>query len=227
MPTRRPLLGAMGKHVVFCDGIDDYAMIQQSDTLTISGDMTLTVMVKLHKYYLGTKAWILVHRDTNEEADYVLGVSANKFVFTWYGNGSWHDFYFYTNYPLDEWLIISCVRRGTIAEAYINGSFLTSQDMGSKADTLPNPIAIGRGFSWHDFINMEIAYVLIHKNALSNSDIEDLSKALKNWEQNIPITDGLVLGLTPHSLDCENGIWNDISGNNNNAILYGARCLWI
>jgi len=227
MPSRRPLLGAIGKHVVFCDGIDDYGRLPFS----LSGSFTVISMFKCHGNALhGYEQYIAFEHDSGG-ADWNIGLTNEGTYFRFaiwdttgtfraitYGKLKYGTYYVGAGVYDEENLEL----RG-----YINGSLFNTYSLPNPMHDVANTLNIGNNYGGGRGFYGEIAYVLAYEEVLSDSDIQKVTKALKNWEQNIPVTDGLILGLTPYSLDCENGIWNDISGNNNNATLYGARCLWI
>jgi len=71
------------------------------------------------------------------------------------------------------------------------------------------------------YLSGDVYFLAVYNRALSDAEISQIYNYVMSGEGEM-ITDGLVLWLDGDSIDIENGIWHDKSGNGNDGIIYGA-----
>ena len=81
-------------------------------------------------------------------------------------------------------------------------------------------VYIGQNGGNANYLNGDIAYVLIYNRALSDDEIAQIYN-----DPDHPPKSGLVLWLHDTSIDTENNVWRDLSGNGNDATIYGATAV--
>ena len=218
--------GSYGYGLYF-DGTDDYVDCGNND-LGITTQVTQIAWVRFDEVARGggiENRQVIVRLGGDGTMIYQPQDTPARISATAYDGTNWNDISIGAGaVTADTWYMVANVIN---CDTHTHTLFLNDMSVsGSTGDQIYDTTVIKLGGIAYP-LHGTIAEVLIYNRALNDTEISQIYKVLKNWEQNIPVTDGLVLGLTPYSLDCENGIWNDISGNNNNATLYGARCLWI
>lgn len=104
---------------------------------------------------------------------------------------------------------------GTWVRVHSNGDLIYSSNAwAGKTLQSSTSFHIGGGADYFDGL---IPLVFFYNRTLSDDEIQQ-----NNAHPDQPITDGLVLNLTPDSINATAGIWNDTSGNGNDGTIHGA-----
>jgi hypothetical protein len=217
------------RYAMSFDGIDDYVVVLDSPSISITRSLTLSAWVKFNR--IGTDTQI-IGKESSTERGYYLAVTSSGAVRIFVsptagGTGSAFLTTAETLTP-DIWYhLIGIFDAGKSLKIFID----SVEKAGTLTGTLPSAIydnsANLRISSSERFptqiMNGLIAIVYIYNRALSPTEV--------SWNFNNPfnpVRDGLVLSFIAHPdyvKDIDNdGIleWIDLSGNNNHGKIYGA-----
>lgn len=128
----------------------------------------------------------------------------------------------YTRDTPFDWLITTALFDGSGSEIWENGDSKATGNTGSQSLT---GALIGSRVEYRNFLDGDIAEIIIYDRALSFSEQTDveyyLSRKYGFSMSDAPVTDGLVLHLDAGALDLSNDAsvaqWDDLSGFNNDA----------
>ena len=177
--------GIFGEALQF-DGADDYVNVGNADNLSITGDLTFSMWVKISEYPTSWRNMLskLVD-DTHAEFNFRYKTSTQGQFY--YGTGSaaivcnWNPT---EDLPLDTWTHIAGVRKSkTYQKLYFNGVEKRTMNITADAVSTTANVTIGRqsnasGF----FFNGIIDEVAIFNVALGAEDIQTLmNKGLEEW----------------------------------------------
>ncbi|MCD6131817.1 MAG: hypothetical protein J7J61_06935 [Candidatus Hydrothermae bacterium] len=198
------------------DGIDDYVEVPSSNALKVSSGLTLYVKGKLtieiskQLYSRGAFAgkgledYVI---QIEQEANRVRGKIIDS-------KGAPH----YTLYTGDATKVHDYVLtfNGYVQKLFVDSSLVDSTSWSGEIRQSDNSLLIGSLANIH-YLGLEIYTILVYSRALSDSEI----KYIYNNPHNPP-QDGLVLWLSPGSIDPINGKWWDLSPYGNHGTIYGA-----
>jgi hypothetical protein len=217
-------IGVINKYALSFDGVDDYVLIADSSSLNPQGPFTIFIWMKSNTNYVGTNGPVFIDKRGGAASGYAIYNWGSGFVISVFLSGN----RYYNIFPIDwnvlQWHQYVAVWDGTNTILYIDavlkGSKPATGTMG--VNTLPLYIGIYQGVSYP--FNGLISRILIYSRALNQIEIQ--------WNYNNPddpVRNGLVLWLFAHpdyvrDIDGD-GIneWIDLSGNNNNGKIYGAK----
>jgi hypothetical protein len=214
------------------DGDDDNVGASTPTALQIKNDKTLFFWWK-HNSSGGDDWGTLIRTGLGADLLYCLASirSARHLAFHWY-DGSFRTIYSTNNgFNLDAFNFGAVVISGLTASFYING-----QLSGTGAVTVPSPasatqIGIGAtrsgssvGTTGQDLAG-DISLVQIYNRALSAAEVVQNYTATRSRFLGTIVTSGLVLNLdagNTSSYQSGGTTWSDLSGNGNNATMFGS-----
>jgi len=216
-PTRT--LTILRKALSF-DGIDDYGEIDNTALFDPNSDFTIVVYIKPYSFpetnigiftgkysvYPGNIGWALQIYDKRVLFRFADGTTQINALGTTY-------------MTTNTWYMLTGVRNGNTAYAYINTTLDASADLSTLGSVSTPYIYIAR-FGQGFYFSGEIAFILVYNKALSDTEISQIYT-----DPDHPPKSGLVLWLHDTSIDIENNTWKDLSGNGNDATIYGATAV--
>ncbi|MCK4553441.1 LamG domain-containing protein, partial [Candidatus Parcubacteria bacterium] len=224
-----PAIGKVGQGLDF-DGVGDYVKVEDSSSLDITDNITIT-------------AWIYVTKDTNNPIVTKLTEGSNPYRFMWdsderlafqadfdgvwvstHRSSVWLDF--------NEWYHAVVTYSGAEIVFYANGNAITTINETGVLTSNNEPVEIGKSTTNSYNFNGLIDEVRVYNRALSADEIGELYRAGAkrlgvNTTQVNKLTDGLVGHWTFNGADMD---WAsttaealDRSGNSNNGNVIGAK----
>ena len=201
------------------DGVDDYVKIPHSDSLEISGSITISALV----YSYGSDRIQHIFTRVPDSGDSIIFVR----ILT---NGAFRSVFriegtYYTtragSIEWNKWFHVCVVRNGTEVKHYVNGEYQGGRSIPEgNIDTVGLGHRIGvAGWGYNEFWNGHIAFLRIYNRALDESEVEHNYNCISTGDT--PVTDGLVLWLDTDSV--QGDTWVDKSGYGNNGTIHGAR----
>ena len=204
------------RRALYFDGVDDYVEVPDDPSLDLTDKISVTAWIHLRGYE--TYGGIVSQFDYSPAKWYFAldSTDGRRLRFVFYDpDGVAHVFEGSTIIPLEEWHLVTVTYDGHRVRFYINGSLdAESEDFNTGIRSGNATTYVGK-VTTH-FTNVIIALVCIYNRTLSE---EEIKYNYVHWED--PIRDGLVLWLDSSSIDYENLIWHDKSGNNNDGQIHG------
>ncbi|MEB3788313.1 MAG: LamG domain-containing protein [Desulfurococcales archaeon] len=227
------LLGRYGKKVPFYDGASAYSYINNSGLNFVDGDkVTFEVLVKDQEKDLSRRRDIM-GKSGSSWHNIILMPYTRKIVFQAFyidseGNAQYPSVASASgmNDRSYHHIIIEVEYYSTYAKVkfYIDSRFDNEDTLYyDYPSTSTNKPTIGKAAT---LFTGPIPTVRIYNRLLSDHEIRINYIHAKRLEPT-PVRDGLLVELVPDTLDCDNGVWNDNSGNGNNAVLNTGRCIEI
>ena len=149
------------------DGTDDYVRIAESDSLNITGDLTISAWIRT-----GTGGQIVLSNmmETTPHSGYSLRLTSDGDLYFMSGDETLMG---QTNVTTNSWTHVAVTLSGTTATSYVDGVFDASGTvgipMGSYLDT-----TIGASSDPYYFWDGSIDDVRVYNRALSASEIGEL-----------------------------------------------------
>jgi len=169
-------VGRSGKALSF-DGIDDYVRIPDSDSLDITGDLTITAWVKTSQ----TSPWSIIFsncREVSPHDGYKLEMTS---LMTYDGNIRFYSqesqLFSIGRINTGTWKHVAVTLSGTVATIYIDGVFDNSGTV-NVPNTNDLDQTIGASYLPYYFFKGIIDEVQIYNRALSEEEIRALAKGL-------------------------------------------------
>ena len=168
--------GVFGEAIQF-DGADDFVDVGNADNLSITGDFTFSLWVKISEYPTGwrnmlsklvsdTNVEFNFRYKTSTEAQFYFGTGAAAIICSW--NPS-------EDLPLDTWTHIAGVRKSkTYLKLYFDGVEKRSQNISADAISTDAHVTIGRQSDNKFYFDGSIDEVIIFNAALEAEDIQTL-----------------------------------------------------
>ncbi|MCD6131814.1 MAG: LamG domain-containing protein [Candidatus Hydrothermae bacterium] len=117
-----------------------------------------------------------------------------------------------------KWYMVGMsVKDAQFFKGYLNGEYVSQKTLTNSTHFSNDVFNIGAGKPTDRLANVDITFILVYSRALSDSEIKHIYQNPYN-----PPLDGLVLWLSPASIDSVAGKWWDLSGNGNHGTIYGA-----
>jgi hypothetical protein len=215
-----------GIKALYFDGADDYASIPYNSELSPDA-LTVEAMVFVNTVGIRQR---IVNKYYPSNCDYsLLLYETNQFRFEMYDpvKGYIQRILSNTTVMANKWYHVVGVFDGMDYWAmHINGVKDAEQTLSHVRYHSPDEINLARYTGGAQYFNGYIVLVRIYNRPLSDSEIAKNYEHARKLEAS-SIRNGLVLELLPSTLDCDNLIWYDNSGNGNNASIVGARCVEI
>ena len=174
--------GKFGDALQF-DGVDDYVSVENTNNLSITGDFTFSMWVKISAYPTAWRNMLskLVDDTHNEfnfrykdsaSAQFYFGTGAAAIICNWVPS---------QDLPLDAWTHIAGVRKSkTYLKLYFNGIEKRTANITTDAISTEANVTIGRQSNSMFYFNGIIDEVAIFNVALGVEDIQTLmNKGLK------------------------------------------------
>ncbi|MEM4844527.1 MAG: hypothetical protein QXU08_08980 [Ignisphaera sp.] len=215
MPLMRTRLLPTARSALSFNGVNQYVVIQHSDSLYLSGDFTVMFWASLETPYnvwagvvdkgrrLISDFWFLT-TDEPYRVLFGIGFTDNTFTEMRFPLVNQHELHMYCGGVEGSSMFISMDEGSKVYR-----SFTKERRIGTQ------PIAIGCRSVALEFSAVRIAQLLIYRRALSDEEIQ-----WNFYYPDNPIRNGLVLWLHWDSIGVERGIWYDKSGFGNHATLY-------
>ena len=132
-----------------------------------------------------------------------------------------------TSEHLGKFIVVHALFENSRMKAYLNGAIAGELTLTiTPVIDLTLDMRIGCRVPLYLYTRMIIPLVRIYNRILTDSEIAKNYVHARKLEAST-IRDGLVLELLPSTLDCDNLIWHDNSGNGNDANIEGGRCVEI
>ena len=203
------------------DGVDDYVNCGNDASLNFTDAITIVAMIKVGGWVNNFPRLISKY----ESFSLHLIASTHEVDMFIYQNGELKHVTTEQSLSLNNvYLITSIYDSETGFKIYIDES---KADLSGATytrgaiDTNTNDVLIGQYENSVRFFKGDTYSVALYNRALSDAEISQIYDYVVNGKGEM-ITDGLVLWLDGDSIDIENGIWHDKSGNGNDGIIYGA-----
>ena len=180
--TNGPTFSGIGKQasIVF-DGSDDYVNVNSSNSLNITGDLSLNSWIYCTGKN-GSYRTIISKNYANDNPTYEIGI-ANTNTLYWYGNGIAK--YGPTTINLNQWYNLSVTINSTAKTGvlYINGNVESNMSGLATQLTSSNPLYIGvdapSGVGEQSFFIGNIANAQVYNRALSAAEVSQNFNALR------------------------------------------------
>ncbi|MEM4952219.1 MAG: LamG-like jellyroll fold domain-containing protein [Ignisphaera sp.] len=197
------------------NGVNQYVVIQHSDSLYLSGYFTVMFWASLETPY---NVWAgIVDKGRNLVSDFWflttmghygvlfgIGFADNTYIERSFPLVNQHELHMYCGGVEGSNMFMSIDGRSKVYH-----SFTKERRIGTQ------PIAIGSRSVASTFSAVRIAQLLIYRRALSDEEIQ-----LNFYYPDNPVRNGLVLWLHWDSIDTASNMWRDKSGFGNHAVLY-------
>lgn len=207
------------------DGTNDYTNIPHSNNINISDNITVSMWCRMNNltnssYILSKMSGITGYHigfDSTSKQMYV-GIRNNA------GDG-YKSSVGSTTVRHGLWYQYALTKTGTAVSMYVNGEFSTGIAL-TYIGSLSNSNALTLGSEGTAYYTpCDISQVVVYNRRLNQEEIKQNYDATKlRYLYSVPIVnDGLILNLDAGNLISYSGSgvsWFDISGNNNNAVLY-------
>jgi hypothetical protein len=212
---------ASGDCYLYFNGVNNYARVPRSTSLTLSGNFTVCARLAPTKKYAWWSGivdngrnyvanwWILARMN---HAGFVAGVALS--------DGSILEAYF-PNETLFTFHSYCFGVSGSTLFAYRDGSLFSSKSFSGTRNVRTLPIDIGRRNWGGDYEQAMVSYVLVYNRSLTASEISAIHS-----DPSKPPSDSLVLWLRADPRYIYDGNWDgyvdwiDLSGNGNHGTLY-------
>jgi len=224
MPLAPTRIIPITRKALYFDGIDDYA--ESGIVLDPNSDFTVIVMFKAYRYGNGAGdiAGIVTERYgyAAARAGFDLRLTSTGYLQTALSDGAnLVEIQSPNEITLNEWYIAGARRNGGVLDLIVNGSVVNSADVSALGTiSVTEPLRIARYGNPNLIFQGEIPYVIVYARALSDDEIQQIYN-----DPDHPPKSGLVLWLHDTSIDTENNVWRDLSGNGNDATIYGATAV--
>jgi hypothetical protein len=165
--------GIIGKALSF-DGVDDYMMVPDSDSLDItkgSVEVWVKPLVLTASWYNIISKWSTAGGGYDAYGMYA-GIENGYRVRWQFYDGSWHYVDSTTALTVGKWFHIVGTYDGFTLKIYINGQFENSRAYTGSFPITAYPLGIGRGQIY--YFNGLIDEVRIYNRALSQAEIQRL-----------------------------------------------------
>ena len=220
MPLAPTRIIPITRKALFFDGVDDYAELPQS--IYVPDTCTVLVFAKVLKHVSGVETSLLAKDEVGYfSGDFRVYVHPKyKLLYVVVSDGT-ENYYAKSTTTINEneWYLLGARCDGSVTVPIVNtGADGNSVGVSLGIANQNAPFYIARSGS--SYGNVEIAYVLIYKRALSDDEIAQIYN-----DPDHPPKSGLVLWLHDTSIDIENNVWRDLSGKGNNATIYGATAV--
>jgi prepilin-type N-terminal cleavage/methylation domain-containing protein len=168
-PTYSSIGGYNNKGNLSFDG-GDYVTVQNSSSMGISGDITISVWV----YRNSSSGSVLVHKDAN----YSIYITVVDKI-TWADSSNWSylNFGYHGNVSNGAWHNVAATKSGSKVTIYLDGSVVISKAFGSAIVSNSNITAFGcfsSGGGCTTFLDGKLDDIRIYSSVLSSSDIQKL-----------------------------------------------------
>ncbi|HUI92323.1 MAG TPA: LamG-like jellyroll fold domain-containing protein [Chitinivibrionales bacterium] len=162
-------------NALYCDGVNDYVSVPNSNSLTITNQLSVSAWIKPEKGSMWYRI-VGMSNSTQSENTWCLGMAMNGGIYfcVWNSNGQNN-----TNcsqlIPLNKWSHVAGTWDGTTLRAYLNG-VLQPEQVAAYGPVLSStgPLIIGRKPDNTYYFQGAIDEVIIFNRALSQSEITGL-----------------------------------------------------
>ena len=202
------------------DGVDDYVQVPHSDIFN-SNSVTVAVYFRAFPGYGSGANSGLVAKRSGPPGSWIIVIHRSDGKIwgrVWQSDGTPIDIPAKFTIQPGTWYFAALVADGSEAKLLVNGEQVSSAEYDGTILSTTYDITIGKQGA--EYFNGEIAYVLIYNRALSDDEIAQIYN-----DPDHPPKSGLILWLHDTSIDTENNVWRDLSGNGNDATIYGATAV--
>jgi hypothetical protein len=217
--------GRLGNALVF-DGSDDHVTVPDSPSLSITGDITVSLWFKTAGGVVGDRL-IDPRSSTASNTFNMLFLGGDTVAFT-IDTGAGVSSQSPTSYSDNNWHHVVGKWDGSDIYLYVDGVQVDSDPQTGSMDNLSAPLIIGDRFDFVGPFNGSIDEVRIYNRSLSEDEVYGLYQASRsfystNASQNTRITDGLVgmWSFNGQDIDWATGKAYDRSGQGNNGTVVG------
>jgi len=230
-PSRKLIAKKVPPISLYFDGVDDNVTITNNESLKFENVLTVDTCVKFkEKAKYGAYVGITKKFGTSN-GQYVIaldGWSNTIKAWVWYGSAWSNKVILAGSTPLLEYdvSIQLVAKAGDYAKLYQDNELKSSASLSALYTTTHNITVggtVGGYFGASAYFNGLFYYLRLYKASLSDRELKH------NYNNPYePIKKGLVLYLSPYSVDIVNAKWYDFSGYENHGTIYGAQLkeLW-
>ena len=166
---------ANGGGIVF-DGSNDYCLIQNSDSVNISGgEITLEAFIKVNNFG-SAEAWI--HKNLQYTIAFYPTTGGGYITYADSSNWSYSSFGFHGLFLTNTYYHIVATKINNVVTIYSNGSIIVSKSFGSSISTSSNNLYIG-SFATSYYFNGSIYTTRLYNKALSADEVRRNYNATK------------------------------------------------
>ena len=164
-----------GGSLVF-DGGNDYCLIQNSDSVNISGsEITLEAFINVNNFG-GGEAWI--HKDLHYTIAFYPTTGGGYITYADSSNWSYTNFGFHGLFLTNTYYHIVATKVNNLVTIYSNGSVVVSKSFGGTISTTSNNLYIG-SFVTTYYFNGSIYTARLYNKALSANEVQQNYNATK------------------------------------------------
>jgi len=220
MPLAPTRIIPITRKALHCDGIDDY--IQTGQGIFSSQPTEITILVYYKPIADADYGPIMIHDASRDKVGihHYPGQFWQAKIFV---NGTMYFTGGHGHFNYGEWYLVGLRwRSGDYLQLIANGSYY-QRDLPPAGYPLDiDPATSYVKIQWDPNASgvNEYAYAFVYLRYLSDDEIQQIYNDLDH-----PPKSGLVLWLHDTSIDIENNVWRDLSGNGNNATIYGATAV--
>jgi len=206
------------KYAMYFNGVNAYAEVPASSSLYLPGDFTVCAWIGITQVFGSwpgivdngrnylTNWWFLGLKGASAPLA-GIGFTDNTITEIYFPSekiGTFHHYCFDVS--------------GNTFFGYRDGSLYNSRTFTKTRNVQSLPIDIGRRVGSCDCSNVYVYQVLVYNRALSSAEVA------QNYNNpDSPVKDGLVLWLQADPAYIQGSTWVDLSGNGNDATIYGAQ----
>ena len=169
------------------DGVDDYVLVKDSDSLDITDEITIEAWV----YWKGGSGWrsIISKPDANTQwsEHYILTLENGNYLnFITTNSTGENRLKYFVAFPQNTWTYVVGIFNGTNKFIYINGDKVAQNSWGGPLTTSDSYLLIGADRNWQEseditqFFNGTIDEVRIYSRALSEQEIKNMYEGSKS-----------------------------------------------